>query len=203
MMQKELFVYELVEISFELFYDYHHGQNTTFVADDGDSEIVTEKTQFEYDEKGIPKGSSIEEIQLRKKIIFDFYEIWKSEHPEKTVFNTNLKAEILIRKESVVEAAEHSAKRYQSTLAVMRLEEVLSNAVQVGFDKPKPGNKNQAKLVKMLLMEYVCEGIGKIKLTVGIRKGTGDKVQYSITALPKKSENIKPVVSKKKKASQK
>lgn len=55
----------------------------------------------------------------------------------------------------------------------------------------------------MLLMEYVCDGIGKIKLTVGIRKGTGDRVQYGISVLPNNSDNIKPMVSKKKKASRK
>ena len=75
-----------------------------------------------------------------------------------------------------------------------------SEARQVAVDKPKSGNKNQAKLTQMLLMSYNCPEIGMIKLTVGVRRRTSDKVQYGITAL-REGETIKP--SKTKKASHK
>ena len=113
MAQEELFEYELLEISYELLYDYNQVNKTTIVAD-GDV-LVNEGQCIDYDEDGIPKGNSMEEFRLRKKIIFDFYEKWKTEHPHKSVFNINLNVDILIRKESVVEAAEHAAKRSVTT----------------------------------------------------------------------------------------
>lgn len=109
MAQEELFEYELLEISYELLYDYNQVNKTTIVAD-GDV-LVNEGQCIDYDEDRIPEVNSMEEFRIRKKIIFDFYEKWKTEHPHKSVFNINLNVDILIRKESVVEAAEHAAKR--------------------------------------------------------------------------------------------
>lgn len=98
----------------------------------------------------------------------------------------------MIRKESVVEAAGHAAKRYKSTLAVFKLEEILSRAVQVAYDMPKRNNKNQSKLIKVILMSYNDTFLGTIKLTVGVRNRTLDKIQYGITAL-KENETIEPL----------
>lgn len=36
---------------------------------------------------------------------------------------------------------------------------------------------------KMIVMEYNCPGIGLIKLTVGVRKITHEKIQYCITTM--------------------
>ena len=36
---------------------------------------------------------------------------------------------------------------------------------------------------KMMIMEYELNGIGKVKMTVGIRRRTKEKVQYCITAI--------------------
>ena len=35
----------------------------------------------------------------------------------------------------------------------------------------------------MMIMEYELIGIGKVKMTVGIRRRTQEKVQYCITAI--------------------
>ena len=35
----------------------------------------------------------------------------------------------------------------------------------------------------MMIMEYELIGIGKVKMTVGIRRRTQEKVQYRITAI--------------------
>lgn len=129
---------------------------------------------------------------MRQKIIYQFYDNWKREHVEKAIYNKNLMTNILIRKESVVEAAAHASKRYKSTLAVLRLEELLANAEVVDTDVPKQGNKNQMKLVKMILMSYNIADIGTIKLTVGVRRRSLDKIQYGITAL-EHGETISPV----------
>lgn len=109
----------------------------------------------------------------------------------------------MIRKESVVEAAAHASKRYKSTLAVLKLDELLANAEVIDTDAPKQGNKNQMKLVKMILMSYNMADIGIIKLTVGVRRRSLEKIQYGVTAL-EQGETISPASKgKKKKASHK
>ena len=50
-------------------------------------------------------------------------------------------------------------------------------------EKTKPGNKNQKPFEKMMIMEYEVEFVGKIKMSVGIRRRTQDKVQHCITAI--------------------
>lgn len=189
--------YELIDIAFEFDYEQPEEESNR-VSEENTDDSEKNVIPIEYDEDGIPKGNTAEEIKMRKQIIFQFYEKWKNDHPEKAVFNKNLNEVILIRKESVVEASGHAPKRYKSTLAVLRLDEVLSNAVQVAIDNPKPGNKNQAKLIKMILMSYNCPGIGTIKLTVGVRRQSHDKIQYGITAI-NEGEKIEPINSGKKK----
>lgn len=183
---EEVLEYELLNIEWELNYEFDLKPSCMCVRDgSGEPEQKESSTMsLRYDENGIPMGESPEETKQRKQIIFDFYEQWKSAHPEKAVYNESLKADILIRKESVVEAAGHAARSYKSTLAVMKLDELLAGAVKVGIDKPKPGNKNQSKLTSMILMTYQMEGIGKVKLTVGVRLRSGDKIQYGIFAVP-------------------
>lgn len=204
------FTYELLEISWTLDYDLEHEADTPTFADGstiGDepspdsSDTDGNALPIEYDAAGIPMGHSPKENTIRKQIIFDFYEAWKASHPEKSVYNVALAADILIRQESVVEAAGHAARSYRSTLAVLRLDTLLANASLVDYDKPKPGNKNQEKLAKMILMSYRFDDIGLIKLTVGVRRRSGDKVQYGITAV-EQGQQIVPASSpqKKKKA---
>lgn len=183
---EEMLEYELLNIEWDLNYEFDLEPSYPYVRDEsGESEQMDGSIiSSRYDENGIPKGDSPEDIKQRKQIIFDFYEQWKSAHPEKSIYNESLKADILIRKESVVEAAGHAARSYKSTLAVMKLDELLAGAVKVGTDKPKPNNKNQSKLTSMILMTYQMEDIGKVKLTVGVRLRSGDKVQYGIFAVP-------------------
>ena len=50
-------------------------------------------------------------------------------------------------------------------------------------DKPKLGNKQQAKFEKMLGMDSCCPGIGDVRLMVGVRKRDKTKIQYCITAM--------------------
>lgn len=195
--------YELLGIEWELNYEFDLESPGQIVRDTTGDVEEKPKPSLVYDENGIPMGESPEAIKQRKQIIFDFYEDWKTNHPEKSVYNKSLNADILIRKESVVEAAGHAAKRYNSTLAVFKLEEILSGAVQVALDNPKRDNKNQSKLIKMILMSYKDASLGTIKLTVGVRNRTLDKIQYGITAL-KENETIEPFSQlEKKKASHK
>lgn len=177
-------VYELFGLYvIENYFNNSNVHQTAVHDGDNSSELLNETIIF----KGytIPIGSTKEEIKKRKEIIFDYYAEWKKNNPLKYVYNDSIKANINIRQESVIEAAEHASKRLLSTLAVLRLDEVLSEAKLVGENKPKPGNKNQSKLTKMLLMEYDCNGIGTVKLTVGVRLRSKEKIQYGITAKEK------------------
>ena len=72
---------------------------------------------------------------------------------------------------------------YLSTLAVLQLDAILQNAKLQFVDKPKPGNKHQAKFEKMLGMQYSSPGIGDVRLMVGVRKRDKTKIQYCITSL--------------------
>ena len=49
--------------------------------------------------------------------------------------------------------------------------------------RPAKNNGNQKPFEKMIVMNYDCPCIGKVKMTVGIRRRTHEKVQYCITAM--------------------
>ena len=126
----------------------------------------------------IPQGNSREEVKLRDQIIKDFYAGWIAENPEKKMWNEDLQDYILVKYLSITETAEKAARQYESTLAVMRLSELLTKSKKVAEVPPKKGTKNQ----KPFLMMYIMQ-LDNIKMTVGLQKSTGDKVQYCITAL--------------------
>ena len=126
----------------------------------------------------IPQGNSREEVKLRDQMIKDFYAGWIAENPEKKMWNDDLQDYILVKYLSITETAEKAARQYESTLAVMRLSELLTNSKKVAELPPKKGTKNQKPFLKMYIMQ-----LDNIKMTVGLQKSTGDKVQYCITAL--------------------
>ena len=126
----------------------------------------------------IPQGNSREEVKLRDQMIKDFYAGWIAENPEKKMWNDDLQDYILVKYLSITETAEKAARQYESTLAVMRLSELLTNSKKVAELPPKKGTKNQKPFLKMYIMQ-----LDNIKMTVGLQKSTGDKVQYCITAI--------------------
>ena len=66
---------------------------------------------------------------------------------------------------------------------IKRIDLILKNAYQVGRPvKPKPANKNQDEFSEIIIMECPLIGMGIAKLTVGVKKKTGIKIQYCITA---------------------
>ena len=131
----------------------------------------------------IPIGNSREEIQQRELIIRDFYREWKEKNPSQKKYNLSLKEYINIRMVSIVETSEHAAKNYLSTLAVLQLDAILVGSRKVSIQNVKPNNKNQKPFEKIIIMEYDLVGIGTIKMTVGVRRRTREKVQYCITAI--------------------
>lgn len=196
MVDNSILRYELVDVEWILEYDFCN-QDASIASED--IAIQQEDNAYETDKDGIPMGQSIEEIRIRQSIISKFYYNWKINHPEKRIFNLSLNEFINVRQVSIEEAKEHSSKSYKSTLAFIKIDEVLAKAIKETTVMPKPGNKNQSKFEKLILMSHKIEGIGTIKLTVGILRSNKDKVQYGLTAL-KPDQTIK---EEKKKASQK
>ena len=134
----------------------------------------------------IPEGNTLNEIKEREQIIRNFYKKWKEQNPLQRKFNLSLNEYINIRMVSIVETSEHAAKKYLSTLAVLQLDAILTGAKKVSEQKTKAGNKNQKPFERIIIMEYELSGIGTIKVTVGVRRRTHEKVQYCITAITNK-----------------
>jgi len=85
---------------------------------------------------------------------------------------------------SIQETASKAAIRYKSTLAVTYLPEILENAVIIGKpQEPQKDNVKQKRFAKIYIMGYEKEDFGKIKLTVGELRESGQKIQYCITAI--------------------
>lgn len=134
---------------------------------------------IEYD---IPSGESSDDIVKRRQIISKFYHDWKERNPLQRRFNLFLKEYINIRFVSITETCTHASRTYLSTLAVLQLDAILTGAKTIST-VPAKKNQNQKEFDKMLIMHYHCPGIGTVKMTVGVKRRTHEKVQYCITAL--------------------
>ena len=161
-----------------------------YVAEpDMDELPVTELLQeechdwYEILPEDVPVGDSVEDRRMRQEIIKQFYFQWKKRNPNLCKYNLDLKENIYINHTSLIETAGRASLTYLSTLAVLQLDAILQNAKLQFVDKPKPGNKHQAKFEKMLGMQYSCPGIGDVRLMVGVRKRDKTKIQYCITSL--------------------
>ena len=131
----------------------------------------------------IPQGQTKEDLNIRKKIIKDFYAMWNATNPTKHVYNIDLQDFINVRFLSIQETSLLAALSYKSTLAVTYLTEILEKATVEKRVNPKPNNQNQKRFSEMIIMEYNKKDFGKIKLTVGVLKSSRQKIQYCITAI--------------------
>lgn len=130
----------------------------------------------------IPQGNTPEEVAIRRNIIANFYREWKEANPLMRRYNLSLKEYINIRFVSITETCTHAARTYLSTLAILQLDVILTGARKVAT-LPAKNNGNQKPFEKIIVMAYDCPGIGKVKMTVGVRRRTHEKVQYCITAM--------------------
>lgn len=130
----------------------------------------------------IPQGNTPKEVADRRNIIANFYREWKEQNPLQRRFNLSLKEYINIRFVSVTETCTHASRTYLSTLAVLQLDAILTGARKIAT-VPTKQNSNQKQFEKMIVMAYDCPGIGTVKMTVGIKRRTHEKVQYCITAM--------------------
>ena len=130
------------------------------------------------DSVSIPIGSDKESIKARERIIKDFYAHRIAENPSKRKWNEHLQDYILVKFISINETYNKVARRYESTLAVFRLTEVLRNAILIEKKDAKPNDRNQKKFSSLLIMRY-----DNIKLIVGIQRSNQDKVQYCLSSI--------------------
>lgn len=137
----------------------------------------------EITEDDIPIGNTKEDRRRRQDLIYAFYMGWKRKNPEQKKYNIALRDDINIRAVSLDETAAQASLTYLSTLAVLQLDAILTNAWLVKTVPSKQGTKNQRSFERILIMEYVCTGVGRIKMTVGVRRSDKAKVQYCITAI--------------------
>lgn len=130
----------------------------------------------------IPTGDTPEDIAKRRRIISNFYREWKERNPLHRRYNNSLKEYINIRFVSITETCAHASRTHLSTLAVLQLDAILTDAQKVATVRTKQ-NANQKQFEKMLVMTYQCRGIGKVKMTVGVKRRSHEKVQYCITVI--------------------
>lgn len=202
---EEVLEYELLDIEWELKYDFDLAPSVTLIKDDSDDQYPEQDDQAKIvcDDDGIPKGSSYEDEKKRKELIYSFIKKWKDEHEDSTIFNQDLSEFVKINQVFLIEATAHASKSYLSTKAVFHFEEAIRNAVKIGISKPKVDNKNQKPFQDMLIMKYQSEDLGTVKLTVGVRFKSHDKVQYGISVPPAGQPLIDPNLSKKKEGKKK
>ena len=139
---------------------------------------------MEIDINGIALGNTTDDKKQRKRFIIDFYKTWETENPHKQVYNKSLKDFVNVRHISVKETSGQASHRYISTLAIIFLTEILENAVQKGVPQNiNPQRDNQKGFEKIIIMEYRKKELGRIKLTVGVKRGTKEKIHYCITVI--------------------
>lgn len=134
------------------------------------------------EDREIPQGNTPDEIVKRRNVIARFFYEWKEQNPNHCRFNNSLNENIYVRFVSITETCTHASRTYRSTLGVMQLDEVLTNARKVAT-VPAKNNGNQKGFEKMIVMKYNLPEIGAIKITVGIKRRTHEKVLYCITAI--------------------
>ena len=138
---------------------------------------------MEENKLNLPKDDSPASKKERKQFIIGFYSQWIAVNTTKQIYNKSLKDFINVRFLSIQETAGHASHTYKSTIAVTFLTEILERAKRLQSVKPKPENKNQERFSELIVMEYSKKNFEKIKLTVGVLKGSKQKVQYCITAI--------------------
>ncbi len=139
---------------------------------------------MELDENGIALGDTTEDKKARKKFIREFYKVWGTLNPTKQIFNKSLSEYINVKHISVEETSGQASVKYKSTLAVFFLSEILEKGTIKGNLRNANTKKdNQKRSEKIIIMEYDKPEFGKIKLIVGVKRGTKEKIQYCVSVI--------------------
>jgi len=135
----------------------------------------------------IPKGREKAHIKARENIVWAMLGKWLSKNPLKRKKNVDLEDYIYLRFDGMQETVNKAARNYKSTMAVVELDFLLTNANKIGTNKPK--SKRQEKFVEMLIMHVKIPAFlpyfEKVKMLVGVtkQKKNAKKIQYSITTI--------------------
>ena len=183
-MIEEVFEYELLDIEWLMDFDFDLESSPNMVHDEtpiDQNDKEESEVEIIYDADGIPMGQTAQETAQRRQIVKDFIQQWRANHPDPRVWNEELKDYIKINQVFLIEAVGHSANRYASTKAIFQMETIMAEAKMEAKTKVKEGDKNQKPFQYMLVLSYQIEGLGRAKLTVGVRLRTHEKVAYDIT----------------------
>jgi len=177
---EEILEYELIDICIDLS-NYEEGKETTSYSACDVTEGEEPALEIKCDADGIPMGDTKQEVEIRRKIIYDYIQQWRANHEDCRVFNESICAFIRINQVFLLESIFHSVGNYKSTKAVLRMEEVMAKAEFIGESQKKESDSNQKSFEKMIVMIYRSEELGNVKMTVGVKKFTHEKIEYSIT----------------------
>jgi len=178
--EKEILEYELIDICIDC--GYKEGEENPGWTACEETPAGKPAAEIVYDAEGIPMGDSQEERLIRREKIHQFIQKWREQHADNPcVFNESLKENIRINQAFMIESVSHSVNSYKSTKAVMMMEVVMAKAELIGESRKKEGDSNQKSFEKMIVMIYRSEELGDIKMTVGVKKFTHEKIEYSIT----------------------
>lgn len=129
-------------------------------------------------------------FEKRSQIVTDFYIQWKRKwlknHPgqkEPRVWNYSLRDYIYVQKISRRETAFHAAADLLAVnLIKTDFDSILKYAIKKSEVPTKQGNKRQEQFYKLIILEKELDK-ATVKLTVGVNKNGGKKVQYCITRI--------------------
>lgn len=121
--------------------------------------------------------------EMRRKLIRNVYAEWKRSVPGQKVWNNSLHDYINVNALSITETANWASLSYKSTLAVLHLDHILRYSQKWGKPYTPKNNQNQKLFNAIQEMKCYLPNVGWVKMTVGIRKYCGEKLQYCITAI--------------------
>jgi len=181
---EEIYEYELIDIIFEQTYDMSEEELVWSVHEDEPNPTAeNQKSLIVFDEDGVPIGDTPEETDLRRAIMHEHIQKWRAEHTESPyMYNEALKENVKINQVFLLESMAHACIKYRSTKAVLKMEEVIRRATPIGDARKKEGTNNQTPFQHMVVLIYRSRDLGNVKMTVGVRIRTHEKVMYSITA---------------------
>ena len=117
--------------------------------------------------KPIPTGNNEYDVNKRNEIIIECLLPLINEYVDCKAF---AKDKVKFEFRSIDETASHAAKRYESTLEALRIEEALRDASFVRRDVPKSKKQKKMGFTKIYELEAVLDDLGKVKIIVGERK---------------------------------
>ena len=125
----------------------------------------------------IPAGNSKEDVYARRDYIVN-----KLQH----LIGKSIRCKALQGQKvhfdfySIDETATHAAKRYESTLAALKVTKAISNAKRVSSSKVKSNRQKKLGFVLMVELSAELKGLGEVKIIVG-RKLNKQYLHYCIT----------------------